>query len=98
MIKIQYKDNAESVGEALLIPKERREDLVFRMSLIIHDFLKPTKDHVLPNSDQILKLFIALAENNQELAYLAYCAGEKTFEIFSDLEQVDDEMFDDEEY
>lgn len=84
MKAIKYLAEKETIWESLDISKERVEDIEFRMKLILHDFFKPTKSEYLPPTDQILKLYISLAKNEQELIYCAYLAGMKTEEIFGE--------------
>ena len=80
----KFLNDKDTVWQALAIPKKRVEEIEFRFQIILHDFFKPTKSKYLPCSDQIIKLFIALAENEQELIYCAYMAGMKIEEIFGD--------------
>lgn len=82
MKPIQYKDGTDYIYKALRITKERSEELDYRCSLILHEYFRPTKNGSLPPTDRILKLYIQLAENEQELIYLAYFAGMKVEEIF----------------
>lgn len=80
--KLAFKDGCDFLHEALGLTNDRAEDLRYRMECIVHDFLRPTKENVLPDSDVLVKLFMALAENTQEVAYLSYCAGETVERIF----------------
>lgn len=66
---IKYKNGTTSVDEALGIPQERVDELEYRFRVIVHEFFRPTKDEYLPSTDQILKSYIALAENEQELVF-----------------------------
>ncbi len=96
MEAIKYINDGDYVWEALVIPKERADELDFRFQGILHDFFRPTKNKYLPSTDQILKLFIALAENEQELVYCAYMAGMKVEEIFGE-ELANEENVEDED-
>lgn len=87
---ISYKEDADSIDEALQIPRERVDEFNYRCSVIVHDYFRPTKEGVLPPTDQILKLYIALAENEQELVYLAYMAGCRTHAILTEMKESDD--------
>jgi hypothetical protein len=83
MIKLSYNDKAEMVYESLNIQDQRAEDLVYRMDVIIHELTRPRrKGEKGPHSGELLKLFLGLAENEQELAFVAFTAGIKTVEIF----------------
>lgn len=96
--KISYNDAATEIHNALGIPKKRFEELEYRMSIIIHEFFRPTKDHFLPKSDTILKQFISLAENHQELVFVSFVAGVKTEEMIfnnDEIEVGDDDLEDD---
>ena len=95
-LKTQFKDGCDTIPEALGIPEDRIEELEFRFNLIMHEYFKPTKDQMLPPTDQILKLYIALAENQQELILCAYFAGMKIEEIFGEM-LTEDEQQEDEE-
>lgn len=81
---IKFLNDKDTIWEALAIPKERADEIDFRFQVILHDFFKPTKSEYLPSTDQIIKLFIALAQNEQELIYCAYMAGMKVEEIFGE--------------
>lgn len=82
-LKISFKDNCDFLFEALGISEERYDELEHRIMLIVHEYMRPLKKHeVSQPSDQILKLCIALAENQQELILCAYAAGMKVEEIF----------------
>lgn len=81
---IKFINDKDNVWQALTIPKQRVEEIEFRFQVILHDFFKPTKSEFLPSTDQIIKLFISLAENEQELVYCACMAGMKVEEIFGE--------------
>lgn len=88
--KVYWEDDKDFVYESLGITKERMDELEYRMSLIIHDFLRPTKSGVLPSTGVIIKLFVQLAENAQELILCAYFAGQRINEMFGE-QEIEDE-------
>jgi len=84
-LSITFKDGCENLWESLGIPEERANDLDFRLRLIIHEVTKPVrhdKGEQHPESDEFIKLCIALAENEQELIFCSYIAGLKVPEIY----------------
>ena len=86
---MKLKDKAKTLSEEFCIPKARAKELDFRMESILHDYHRPTKDDFLPPPSQITKLFLALAENEQELAYCAFnagCAVQHIMENYEDAE------------
>lgn len=92
MKDIKFRDGKDFIYEALGIPKERASNLEYRMALIIHEIFRPTKTGTFTWTDaQILKLFLALAETDEERVLCSYCAGRKAEELASqyDLPQED---------
>jgi hypothetical protein len=83
-LNVVFKKDAEYTHDLLGLTEERAEELNFRFNLILHEFLRPTREGFLPPIGNILKLFVALAENEQELVYCAYYAGMKVEELFGD--------------
>lgn len=95
--KLKYIDNpkAEFVWESLDISRARAEDLNYRMACIIHEITRPVRKHQeSPGSDQLVKLFLALAENTQELAFVAYCAGTKVADIWETNDEYEEDFGD----
>lgn len=97
MKNILWKDGEEEIYNSLCIPEKRAKKLMHRFELIMHELHTPKEnpeDNVIEFA-QIPKLFIALAENEQELAFCAYVAGG----IVSDMKEDDEwEEIDEEEY
>ncbi len=87
---IMLKDKAETLAEEFCISTAREEELDYRMEMIMHDYHRPTKDKTLPPPRVITKLFLALAQNEQELAYLAFNAGTQVQLIVSTYEDADE--------
>jgi len=95
MEPIKWKDDCEFVWQALGLEESRSDELEYRMKLILHETFKPLrKGEEYPNSDIILKLFIALAENHIELIYCSYLAGTKISDYY---ETNEPEFWDEEE-
>ena len=93
-LQVQFKTGCDDLYQALGIPEDRAEELTYRMKCIIHEVTRPTKGNEEgPTSDVMLKMFIALAENQQELIMCSYMAGFKTPDVF-DLYDLDEEDFD----
>lgn len=93
-LTITFKDGCDSVPESLGIPTDRAADLAYRLELIIHEVQKPVrhdKGEEHPNSDQFIKLCIALAENDQELVFCSYVAGLKVKDIYADEEEYEED-------
>lgn len=92
--KVSYSvdKNNDYVWQSLGISEKRADDLNYRMQLIIHDCTRPVKKgEQSPGSDVLVKLFLALAEDTQELAFVAYSAGTAVPQIF-DTEEDDDDF------
>lgn len=95
-MKISYNDKGTTTFESLNIPYERFLELDYRMACIVHDILRPRRsDEELPHSGVLLKQFLALAENEQELAFVAFCAAKRTLEIYEadDIEEEEEEDY-----
>lgn len=96
MKPITFKAKYNTVDQALGISPARVRKLEFRCSLILHEQFKPREtEEEYPSSEEILKLFISLAENEQELVYLSYLAGMKVQELYVDYEP--DEFYEEED-
>lgn len=96
MIKVSYNDKKMAPHESLGISEERMEELSYRMDLIVHEFNKPLrKGEKGPHTGVIHKLFLALAEDVQEVALVSFFAGFKVQELFAIEEsQMGDELND----
>jgi hypothetical protein len=94
MNKIKWKENGKHIADNLHIPEKRKEELEYRLSLICHEMEKPVrKGQQSPTSDIFIKLCIALAENEQELIFCSYIAGncvERIFDISEDVYEEDE--------
>lgn len=87
-MNIQYDDRCEYIWSALGIKQIRAEELDYRLNLIIHEIQKPLrKNETMTDSIGFIKLCLALAETEQELAFCAYVAGVGVASIY----QVDEE-------
>ena len=91
MKPVKWKEGEDFLWKSLGIPQERAEELEYRFKLIIHDAIKPLKNtEDGPTSDTIIKLFLALANNQEELILCAYVAGTKIPEIYSTDDELED--------
>ncbi len=98
--KLKYIDNPDNefVWQGLDIPEERAMDLDYRMECIIHEMTRPFRKgrgDESPGSDQLIKMFLSLAENAQELAYVSYCAGIAVPKIWNTEDEFEEDFDDD---
>ena len=93
-LNITFKDGCDNLLEALGIDKKRGEELQYRLAVIVHEITKPLRQNEKsPESDQLVKLCIALAENEQELVFCAYIAGMKVNDLFD----IDEEEYEEDD-
>lgn len=81
---ISYDNGAGNLVAALGITKERADDLFFKLEVITHDVLRPTKEPETIDSDNFFKLFLTHAETAQEGVLLAYLAGRQTSSLIDE--------------
>ncbi len=86
---MKLNEKAKTLAGEFCIPKAREKELDFRMQTILHDYHRPTKEDYLPPPSQITKLFLALAENEQGIAYLAFNAGLQVQHIMESYEDAE---------
>lgn len=76
MKDIFIKNEADTIGASLGIPQKRQNKLFHRMALVLHELFRPTEDGVINwRETQIMTLFLALAETEEERLLCAYMAG-----------------------
>jgi hypothetical protein len=101
MKPIIFKDGCDTLAEALGITKDREDELAYRLNLIIHDFTRPKrksdKDDDNYGSDKLIKLFVAVAETEEERIWCAYNAGNKVPEMYNTDEYEFDEWDEEED-
>jgi hypothetical protein len=84
MKPIKWKEGEDYLWKSLGIEQERAEEIEYRIKLILHDAVRPVKDpEDSPGSDVIIKLFLALAQNQEELILCAYLAGTQIPKIYN---------------
>lgn len=88
---VSFKSGCDTIPDCLGISEKRAQDLIFRGQEILHNFFKPTKDDFLPPTDDILKMYIALAENNQELVFCSFLAGAEILQVNNHFNYMEDE-------
>lgn len=97
MNPIKWKDGQDEIWDSLCIPVKRRKKLLYRFECIMHELHRPKEnpEEQVIDFAHVAKLFIALAENEQELAFCAYVAGG----IVADMKESDEwEEIDEEDY
>lgn len=78
MKDISWKDGEDTLFKTLGIPEARAKKLLFRMERTDYDFFAPEEDEEATWSEaELLKLFVALAENPQELILVSYICGKR---------------------
>lgn len=78
MKEISWKDGQDALWKTLGIPESRAKKLLFRMERTDYDFFAPQEDEEATwSEDEFLKLFVALAENPQELIFVSFMAGKR---------------------
>lgn len=95
MKDILFKDGCEYFYESIGIPEERALELDYRVRLIMHELSKPTRDGVVQYRDsQIVKLFLALGETEEERIFLSFIAGRQVQMLdFTMDDYSEDEMY-----
>lgn len=92
MKDILFKNNSETVFGAIGITEERSNYLYYRMECIIHDMFRPTPTgHIEWKDTDIIKLFIALAETDEERILLSYYAGRRSLSLQMQYDTYDEE-------
>ena len=77
MKNIYWKDGEDEIYMCLGIPESRSKKMLHRMHLIMHNLNTPhenPEENIIQYAD-IVKLFIAIAQNEQELIYCSFMAG-----------------------
>jgi len=94
MEPIQWKDGCDYVWQNLGLSQDRVQELGHRMDLIVHELARPVRNpEEAPDTSQILKLFVALAENQQELVFCAYIGGMEMRQLYDEDEDNDETEF-----
>ncbi len=91
-LQITWIEGQESLFQSLGIPDERASELDYRLRLIIHEVTKPVKkEEDVPDSATFIKMCLALADNQAELIFCSYVAGQKVAELYDYEEDFIDE-------
>lgn len=98
MKDILIKNNVDTIWEAFGIAPKRAKKLQHRMDLAIHNLFTPTEDGLIRWRDiDIVKLFLALAETDEERVVLSYFAGIHCVEIAQRYDNCNPEMYEDDD-
>jgi len=76
MKPIKWIESCEHLGQSLGLDEERSDELYYRIRLIVHEATRPLKKGEEPmDSGTFVKMCIAIAKTEAELAFCSYIAG-----------------------
>lgn len=94
MIQVNFNEEADSVAEGLNLSIFRKLALEDDMREILETFRSGWQSMEITSTAFVLKGFLALAQNDKELVYVAYCAGEKLTKFMREKEDEADDLAD----